>query len=127
MHTCVPLKSKCLTANNLKCITHALDVPSSSSSDEIRTLVDGKLAKLGTEPHNTQVWCGMIELANADGGFLQIEKEDDFPLRRSSEDSDTNSLGDASEVQALPHEAESRHDTQEEVRKLTERFSCCCK
>ena len=58
MHTCVPLKSKCLTANNLKQITHALGVPSSSSSDEIRTLVERKLVELGNEPHNTQAWCG---------------------------------------------------------------------
>jgi len=73
----------------------------------------------------------MIELANADRVLLQTEKEDDFPLPRSSEDSDTNSLGDANKVQALQHEAESRRDVlQEEVRKLTaeiEKLSCCCK
>ena len=57
------------------------------------------------------------------GVFLQIEKENDFPPPWSSEDSDTDSLGDSSEVQVLQdalHAAESRHDAlQEEVAKLT--------
>ena len=61
----------------------------------------------------------MIELANADRVLLQTEKEDDFPPPQRSEDSDTDSLGDSSEVLTLQqalHKAESRHDAlQEEV------------
>jgi len=68
--------------HNLKCISHALGIPCSSSSDEIRTVVDGKLVELRNEPRNMQVGLqkgSMIELANADGVLLQIEKEDGFP------------------------------------------------
>ena len=95
-HMCVPLNSKRFMASSLRCIAHALDVPSTLPSDEIRTLVDGKLIELGNEPRNTQVWLkrdGAIELVSADGMFLQIEAEVDFsPLPKTPEDSDTNSL-----------------------------------
>ena len=138
VHTCVPLNSKRLTAHSLKRIARALDVLSSSSLDEIRTLVDGKLAELGNEPCNTQVWLhgsGVIELVNADGVFLQIDKEADFPpLPQSPEDSDTDPLENSNEVQLLKQallDAESSRDTlQEEVIKLTaevEKLSQCCK
>ena len=39
----LPLNSKRLTATNLKHIAQALELPTTLSSDEIRTLVDGKL------------------------------------------------------------------------------------
>ena len=73
-NTCLlPLNSKRLTVFNLKCIAHALSIPSTSSSDESSTLVDGKLSKLGHEPHNTQVQLqssGIIDLVDIDGMFL---------------------------------------------------------
>ena len=51
----LPLNSKRLTACNLKRIARALDVPTTSSAAEVRTLVYGKLIELGKEPRNTQV------------------------------------------------------------------------
>jgi len=122
-------------ASNLKHIAKALGVPSSSSSDEIRTLVDGNLAELSNEPRNMQVWLhgsSMIELVNTDGVFLQIEElEADFPPLL--ENLDTNSLED-DEMQLLKQallDAESSQDAlQEEVTKLTaeaEKLSQCCK
>ena len=80
-------------ATNLKRIAQALELPTTSSSDEIRTLVDGKLTELGREPRNTQVQVqasGMIELVDAEGVFLQIEEELP-PLPLSSVESDGDS------------------------------------
>jgi len=55
-HMCVSLNSKRLMASSLRHIAEALDVPFTSSSDEIRTLVNGKIMELGDEPRTTQVW-----------------------------------------------------------------------
>jgi len=135
VHTCVPLNSKCLSAYNLKRIAQALGVPSTSSADEIRVLVDGKLTELNSEPRNVQVWLqasGAIELVNANGVFLRIDQEIDFPPL--SENSDTDSLEDPDEVQLLKQallDAENSHDAlQKEVTALStkvEELSQRCK
>ena len=101
-HTCVPLNSRRLSAYNLKRIAQALDVPSTSSADKIRVLVDGKLTELNNEPRNVRVWLqasNAIKLVNADGVFLRIDQEIDFPSL--PENSDTDSLEDPDEVQLL--------------------------
>ena len=51
-----PLNSKRLTAAHLQSIADALGLPkSSSSTDELRQLIDGKLADLHRESQNVQV------------------------------------------------------------------------
>jgi len=132
----LPLNSKRLTAINLKCIAQALELPTSSSLDEIRTLVDGKLTELGREPRNIQVQVqasGMIELVDAEGIFLQIEEELP-PLSLTSEESDGDSPDDGADLQALKKalcDAETSQDALKvEVTRLTaevERLSRRCK
>ena len=134
----LPLNSKRLTACNLKCIARALDVPTTSSAAEVRTLLDGKLTELGKEPRNTQVKLhesGMIELLEEGGVFLQIAEDIDFPvLPTSSEESDGDSSGDTGEIaylkKALCDAKNSRDTLQGEVTALTaevEKLSRRCK
>ena len=132
----LPFNSKRLKATNLKRIAQALELPTSSSVDEVRTLVDGRLTELGREPRNTQVHVqksGVIELVDAEGVFLQIE-EDLPPLPLTSEESESDSPEDEADLQALKKalfDVEANRDAlQEEVTRLTaevEKLSKQCK
>jgi len=104
MHTyLLPLNSKRLMTNSLKHIAQALELPTTSSSDEIRTLVNGRLTELGREPRNTQVQVhrsGVIELTDPEGMFLKIDEE--LPLfLLTSKEYKSDLLDDGSNLQML--------------------------
>ena len=50
----LPLNSKRLTGVLLKQLARGLDIPATSSGDELRTLIKGKLGDMGHDPRNTQ-------------------------------------------------------------------------
>ena len=51
----MPLNSRRLTAGHLRRLAAALDVPTGASTDELRQVIDGKLAEEGRETQNIQV------------------------------------------------------------------------
>ena len=53
--TRLPLNSKRLTASQLKRLAAALEVPTTAAADEVRQMIEGKLAEGGREPPNVQV------------------------------------------------------------------------
>ena len=63
----------------LKQLARGLEIPSSSSGNELRTLIEGKLGDLGHDPRNTQVVLQEAEtgvnisLQDADGVFLTVK------------------------------------------------------
>ena len=88
----LPLNSKRLTGVLLKQLARGLEIPSTSSRDELRTMIEGKLGDLGHDPRNTQVVLQEAEtgmnviLQDADGVFLIVKplaadlgKHDDPP------------------------------------------------
>ena len=77
----IPLNSRRLTAGHLKRLARALDVPTTATGDDIRQMVEGKLAEAGREPRNVQVVLGSgtprsaFVLQDESGEFLTIEEE----------------------------------------------------
>lgn len=79
------LNSKRLTGALLKQLARGLDLPSSTSGDELRQLVEGKVGDFGHEPSHTRVLIQPVEdgvklrLQDADGVFLTVD-----PLHRET-------------------------------------------
>ena len=75
----LPLNSKRLTGALLKRLARGLEIPSTASGDELRTLIEGRLGDLGRDPRNTQVvlqdaQTGVnISLQDVEGVFLTVE------------------------------------------------------
>ena len=74
----VPLNSRRLTAVHLRQVGRALDLPTSGSADEVRQLIEGKLAD--RDAQNVQVMVDetlrmqtMIWLVDSEGPFLQTD------------------------------------------------------
>ena len=51
----LPMNSKRLLTVHLKAIAEHMGLPTRASADEIRQLIEGKLAEEGREPRNVQV------------------------------------------------------------------------
>ena len=72
----LPLNSKRVL---LKWLARGLDIPVTSSGDELRTLIEGKLGDMGHDPRNTQAVLHEAEtgvnisLQDADGIFLTVK------------------------------------------------------
>ena len=78
----LPLNSKRLKAAQLQRLARALSLPTSTSGDELRQMIDGKLEELEKEPRNvtvviTEAECGAERLAlwDDDGSFLDVHPE----------------------------------------------------
>lgn len=74
----LPLNSKRLTAVLLKQLARGLDVPATASPEEVRQLIEGKLAELGRDPRNVQVILRQVDqgtqvgLQDNEGVFLEV-------------------------------------------------------
>ena len=76
----IPFNSKHLTLAHLKRIAAALDLPTTAASEEVRQMVEGKLADLGQQPLNVQVILGttppdVFQVQDANEIFLREEAE----------------------------------------------------
>ena len=84
----LPLNSKRLKAVHVRQIARAMGVPTEAATDEIRQMIEGKLAESEREPRNVQVVVigesseeASLALCDENGEFLQAEPEeqDDGP------------------------------------------------
>ena len=50
-----PLNSRRLTGAYLRFVAKAIDLPTSGSVDETRTMISGKLEQMGRDPRNVQI------------------------------------------------------------------------
>ena len=120
----LPLNSKKLTGVLLKQLARGLEIPTTSSGDELRTLIEGRLGDMGRDPRNTQAVLQEAEtgvnisLQDVDGVFLtvkpivaELEKPDDPP----GETIDGGEAEGVEELRAALHEARKR---QAEIRRL---------
>lgn len=108
----IPLNSKRLTAAHLRRLATAVGVPATAAGDEVRTMVEGKMAELGREPQNVQVVLGAtpldaFSLLDADGPFLTVEAEEEAPEEERPELSDAESERSEGELQGLREELEA--------------------
>ena len=97
-------------AGQLCCLAVAIEVPSSSTTADIRLIIEGKLIDLGQELHNVQVVIdegtpvAASDLQDASGIFLTVEADDSIDSEHdkatieseghetSEEDDDNNSV-----------------------------------
>ena len=108
----IPLNSKRLMAAHLRRLATAVGVPTTAAGDEVRTMVEGKMAELGREPKNVQVVLGAtpldaFSLLDADGPFLTVEAEEEAPEEERPELSDAESESSEGELQGLKEELEA--------------------
>ena len=111
----LPLNSKRLKTTHLRQIRKALDLPTSVSVDEIRGLIEGKLAESGRQPMNVQVTIGddsSLTLSDEDGVFLSVKA----PEReyKSPSPQDVDDLPDDSTLETQLRLAESNLSHYEE-------------
>ena len=77
----IPLNSKRLTVAHMKRLARSLGLPTTAAGDEIRQMVEGKLADAGREPRNVLVRLGSgapgfaFVLQDEEGEFLTVEEE----------------------------------------------------
>ena len=79
----LPLNSKRLTAAHVQQLARTLGLPTTASPDDIRRMIDGKLAEIGREPPNVQVVVqrevkgdrAYLYLQDASGVFLESEPD----------------------------------------------------
>ena len=109
----IPLNSKRLAAIHLKRLAKALSLAMSAATEEVRQMVEGKLAEQGREPLNVQVVLkttprDAFSFQDAERTFLTVEAEEDNmvvddpqSLHRS------DAAGSGEEIQSLKQELES--------------------
>ena len=128
----LPLNSKKLTGVLLKQLARGLEIPTSSSGDDLRTLIEGKLGEMGHDPRNTQAVLQEAEtginisLQDAEGVFLTVKPItvelgglDDPP----GETADEASAESVDELRAALREAKEQQAARElEVTKLHEQL-----
>ena len=83
----IPLNSKRLTAEYLKRLARALDVPTTAAGDEIRQMVEGKLVDKGREPRNAQV---VLRGATPQSAFALQDEEGEFLIVEAGESGGTS-------------------------------------
>ena len=124
----LPLNSRKLTGVLLRQLARGLEIPTTSSRDELRTLIEGKLGDIGHDPQNTQAVLqeaetgANISLQDVDGVFLTVkpEKQDDPP-------GETIEGGDAEGIEelraALREAKEQQAARDEELARLREQLA----
>lgn len=73
-----PWNSRRITAEQLRRVGRAMDVPTTASTDEVRVMIEAKLTELGREPRNVQILLepsSKISLQDESGEFLVVEPE----------------------------------------------------
>lgn len=128
----LPLNSKKLTGVLLKQLARGLEIPTTSSGDELRTLIEGRLGDMGCDPRNTQAVLQEAEtgvnisLQDVDGVFLtvkpivaELEKPDDPP----GETIDGDEAEGVEELRAALCEArEQQAERDQEIARLQEQL-----
>ena len=146
----LPLNLKRLTAAHVQQLARTLQLPTTASLDDIRQMIDGKLAEMGHEPLNVQVVMQReteggrvyLYLQDAVGVFLEsapepeplshgTEKETETDEKESYETSEMKTLKDAlNEAEernaALAREVSSLRGIQKQQDRVKElwKFNC---
>ena len=132
----LPLNSKRLTGVLLKQLARGLDIPATSSGDELRTLIEGKLGDMGHDPRNTQAVLHEAEtgvnisLQDADGVFLTVKpivvdlgKPDDPPEETVGEGGTESDDEGVEGLKAALREAQEQQAAKEiEIARLQEQL-----
>ena len=130
----LPLNPKRLTGVLLKQVARGLEIPSMSSGDELRTMIEGKLGDLGHDPRNSQVMLQEAEtgvnigLQDAAGVFLIVKplvadlgKHDDPP--GETVDGTGDETGVVDELRAALREAQEEQVVRDrEIARLHEQL-----
>ena len=84
-HVALPFNSKHLTAEQIKCVAQALEVPTEAAATEVCLMIEGMLRELGCEPAaaNVQV------LVSASSMSLLDEGEELWPFQSTMTVSNT--------------------------------------
>ena len=116
----LPLNSKRLTANHLRRLAAQLDVPTGASADELRQMIDGKLAEGGRDVMNVQVVLGPepnseFALEDEEGQFLavpeaELEDPDDTPPSEGEHPREGEEEHPGREIESLREEKQSLRD-----------------
>ena len=98
----LPFNSKRLTAEQIKRVTRALDVPTEAAATEVRVMIEGNLRELGREPANVQVLMSTSGMSLLDEGeeFMVIPVDhdgEDRPEEQESEGSSQDGSGNEAE------------------------------
>ena len=132
----LPLNSKRLTGVLLKQLARGLEIPATSSGDELCTLIEGKLGDMGHDPRNTQAVLHEAEtgvnisLQDADGVFLTVKpiivdlgKPDDPPEETIGEGGTESEDEGVEELKAALREAQEQQAAKEiEIARLQEQL-----
>ena len=100
----LPFNSKRLTAEQIKRVARALDVPTEVAATEVRLMIEGKLRELGREPANVQVLVSASGLSLLDEGeeFMVIPVDHDGEDQHEEQESEGSSQdGSGSEAEQL--------------------------
>ena len=70
----LPLNSRRLTAARLRQLARGMDLPTTATIEDLRQIIDGKVAEMGHEPRNVQVQLhpDRLELLDLEGSFLNV-------------------------------------------------------
>ena len=110
----LPLNSKRLTAEQIKRVGRALDVPTDASVDEVHVMVEGKLREMEHDPANVQVVVGSagLSLCGEDGEFLSITD----PPSTEAPDEERDQEVSSDELESGGHETEQLQEELQEAR-----------
>lgn len=118
----LPLNSKKLTGLLLKQLARGLEIASSSSGDELRQLIEGKLEDGGHDPRNVQVLLQEVEngmeimLQDDEGMFLMVNSVTEEIS--SDEEVSGNDMGDGQTTEDVLKLKEALLTAEEEIASL---------
>ena len=137
----IPLNSKRLTAEQLRRLARAMNIPTTAATDEVRQMVEGKLSEDGREPWNVQVVLDgttpldAFTLQDEEGEFLTVSAAEvaDIELLRQADSEREDEEGDLeylrTELEATKVEnSELRQQVSQEKTRFRElwRTNCQC-
>ena len=121
----LPLNSKRLKVLHVKQIAASMTLPTTGSADEIRQMIEGRLADMGRNPRHVQVLVpedesAHLQLQDADGVFLDVAPgEGEHSRGTSPEGSERGEEDEITQLRSALHEAQSLNKTlQDELSSL---------
>ena len=120
----LPLNSKRLKVLHVKRIAASMTLPTTGSADEIRQMIEGRLADMGRNPRHVQVLVpedesAPLQLQDADGVFLDVAPGEDEHSRGASPEGSERGEDEVAQLRSALHEAQSLNKAlQEEVSSL---------
>ena len=120
----LPLNSKRLKVLHVKRIAASMTLPTIGSADEIRQMIEGRLADMGRNPRHVQVLVpedesAPLQLQDADGVFLDVVPGEDEHSRGTSPEGSERGEDEVAQLRSALHEAQSLNKAlQEEVSSL---------